>query len=258
MSFKRKPYSNLGEAVMTSFILIVTFVVLIAWVVGSLLNQMSSSAEMINQSDRIEEVFGAYNYTLIDPDTGYSVTSGDVSDEMVYPTEAPFIFTDDGGDAKYVQVIRDNVNYDPGSTDVWTRYSDFISVQRNKGTPGEVGSKWLGASIPFTSFAADYDNRTNVSSIGFMLGNMNDTLFIETGSGFLANLWANNFTLYYGWSFFRTENIDFWGAIGTVMFAKIPGVDPIVDFIIKAFMYSTIIFLVFTMVTRIIPFLGGG
>ena len=268
-SNRRKPTikrNRQGESVMPPFVLIVTFIILLGFMINGLM-RMAASGEMgdIDLSDKTQP-FGLYNFTFIEPTEGLVVDDDTVIDYVPYPThEDPLIFTDEDADPdelKYVHVIRDNVNYDPESTDMWEMYSDFIAVRRDPHNLFTFGEQWENAAIPFSAFANNYDNVTNVSTVQFQLGDSQDSLFINTTDstpeGFLTALWGNDFSVSYGWSLFRLEEVDFWSAIAIVLYDELPGVTPVVNWIFHGFVWASVTFVVFTMATRMTPFLGGG
>ena len=254
-----------GESVMAPFVLIVTFILILGFMVNGLM-RMAASSEIggIDLSDKTQP-FGLYDFTFIVPTEGLVVDEDTVIDYVPYPThEDPLIFTDEAPDPdeyKYVHIIRNNVNYNPESTDMWEMYSDFISIRRDPHNFVKWGDQWENAAIPFSAFADNYDNETKVSSVLFQLGNSQDALFIDTvdstPEGFLTGLWGNDFTVSYGWSLFRLEEVDFWSAIAIVLYEELPGVTPVVNWIFHGFVWSSVIFVVFTMATRLTPFLGG-
>ena len=140
-------------------------------------------------------------------------------------------------------------------------YQDFIVVRRDPHNFLKFSDEWHNAVIPFITIANSYDNRTNVSVSNFKLGDSQDSLFVNstdtTEAGFSAALWGNDFILYYGWSLFRLEEVDFWNAISMVLYAEIPGVHPLVNFIFHGFVMGTMVYVVFRMAVMMTPFLGG-
>ena len=255
-----------GESVMAPFVLVVTFILILGFMVNSLA-RMAASGDLVGEGDLTDKPvpFGLYNFTFIEPTEGIVVDEDTVIDYVPYPThEDPLIFTDEESDdeLKYVHVIRDNVNYDPESSDMWKMYRDFIAIRRDPHNLFTIADQWQNAAIPFSAFANNYDNVTNVSTVQFQLGDSQDALFINTTDstpeGFLTGLWGNDFTISYGWSLFRLEEVDFWSAIAIVMYDALPGVTPLVNWIFHGFVWASVTFVVFTMATRMTPFLGGG
>jgi hypothetical protein len=246
------------------FVLILTFVVILGFILTGV-TRLATSAELSRGMDpEFTNPYFDSNWTVISPEAGYLVTSEDVIDEVGKPTyDDPFIYTDlEDNDDKYVHVVRDNAQYVEGSVDIYTKYQDFIVVRRNSLEPGSVGGEWFNAVIPLTEFANpdNWDNSTNKSTVQFQLGKSLDALFIvttnTTGADISAGVWSDSYELFYGWSNWRIEDIGLSEAIGMALWADIPGVHWLVNYIVHAFVYATIIFVVFTMITRIIPFIG--
>lgn len=275
-----------GELIIYPFVLIIAFVLLFGFVMAGLAQYAQSGA--MSQGLNLDESrpFGLMNYTTVEADEeddryvsipgggeGYLVSDDDVIDEICYPThEDPFTFWEEGdeNEIKYVHIIRNNVRYNPESTDLWEKYLDYVAIRRHSKQGllgliswGTMGGEWLNAAVPFSSIMSRFDNSTNVSYPQFRLGNSQDALFVSSHTGpgygnFTEDLWDNDFYLAYGWSLFRLEETDFWGAISMVLYADVPGVHPLMNWIIHAFTLGTISYVVFSMAIRVweavIPF----
>lgn len=271
-----------AESVFMPFVMIIGMVLVLGFVINGLMQYAVSGQVSQGIYPSTTNPFGLYNYTTIaaydtgDPryvdfgdSEGYLISDADVLDEVPYPTDDdPFTFVDEDGDVKYVHIIRNNADYDPESTDIWEMYQDFIAVRRHTSTQ-VIGAKWYDAAIPFQTIEDNFDEGSNdaglemnVSITDFRLGKSQDSLFINTTipgeSAFISALWDNEFYLQYGWSLFRLEEVDFWGAISMILYEEIPGVHPVINFFLHAFILGTIVFVVFTMAVRMTPFLGGG
>lgn len=253
-----------AESILQPFILILVFVVIVGFVLTGV-TRMATSSEISRGMD--PELVNPYfdsNWTLIDPTSGRTVTSADTISEIGYPThDDPFTFTDsEDDDIKYLHIIRDNVNYDPESTNIWEKYKDFIAIRRNTAEAGSVSGKWFNAAIPLTEFddIDNWDNSTNKSTVQFNLGKSLDALFIittnTTGADISGGIWSDSYVLYYGWSNWRVEDVGLSEAIAMAMYADIPGVHWLINYIVHTIVFATIIFVTFTMITRIIPFIG--
>lgn len=268
-----------AESVMGPFVLIIALVLVLSFVISGITQYAVSGS--ISQGDLpgMTMPFGLSDYTTIEPydsgdprivdygtEVGFQVSDDDVLDSLPYPTdEDPFMFVDDNGDVKYIHIIRNNVDYDSESTDMWEMYQDFIAIRRHSGA--WIGSAWEDAAVPFSELEANFDpgddNSTykNISLTNFRLGDSQDSLFLNATipgeDAFISALWDNEFMLFYGWSLFRITEVDFWGAISMLMYAEIPGVHPLVNFFIHAFVVAIIVFVIFTMAIRMTPFLGG-
>lgn len=267
--------------VMYPFVLIIALVMVLGFILSGIAQYAQSGVITQSGYPGLTNPFGLSNYTLIDAEVsdpdyitftedgstieGYQISFDRVIDYVPYPTDDdPYLFydPDNPDEIKYVHIIRDNADYDPGSTDMWKMYQDFISIRRYSESSFFWSDPWHDAAIPFTSISDGFDNRTNVSITEFQLSGSQDSLFVNatTGPGeanFTADLWANAFNLYYGWSLFRLEEVDFWGAISMVLYAEIPGVHPTINWIFHAFIIGAIVFIVFRMAVMMTPFLGG-
>jgi len=233
---------------------------LFAIISGTLIKHMQGSAESVNTGVSQSMLdLGLYEYDLILPEEGYAITTANTSDHMVHPHNSPIQFTDEDGDIKYVQIIRNNVNYDPTSMDLWKRYDNFISIQRETSDLLGLVHSWREAAIPLDTAVTKFDEKTNMSIIGFTLtGYNNDTLFFVLPNNNSALIWSNSYTLYYGWSLIRPERVDFWGTINMILTGEVPGLHPQIQFIVSVFWIFSYMYIGFVLVRSITPFLSGG
>lgn len=260
---ERLPDDDHAEAVFRPFILLLILVVCVGFMLSGIA-RMGLAAQTIESSMHSNPFFDT-NWTLIDPTSGYDVDDDDKINEICKPLHCdPFVFNDpDDDDDKYVHLIRDNVRYVQGSTDIWCKYEDFIAIRRNTDEPGSATGKWLNAAIPLTAFADwdNWDNSTNVTCVEFKLGRSTDCIFLcttnSTGYDIAAGIWTNEYEIYYGWSNWRVEDVDLSEAIAMAMYQDIPGVHEYVNWLVHGITISTSIFVAFTMMTRVIPFIGG-
>jgi len=254
-----------GESVFRPFMLMLGVMALFGTVSVTLIQAMTGSVNSINNGiDRdsyLSGIIGDTSYTIIDPVTGYNITTALTKDHMVHPKDATVIFTDTdhSNDKKYVQIIRNNVNYDPTSNDIWKKYNDFISIQRETDAvlSGTFSSKWNGAVVSYESIVNNFDWRTNTSVVGFDMSGWNDTLFIHLAWNNTALIWSDHYELFYGWSSLRTGSANLWGTIGMILTAQIPGLDDRIQFVLTSFWLVSLIFVGYVMISRIIPFIGG-
>jgi hypothetical protein len=265
-----------GEAVQYSFILIVALVIILGFTISGVSQYAQSGEISQGMLANTDYPFEMKDYTLINNtdgddrsvdwvsgEEGFLVSDDDVLDYVPYPyDENPFVFVDsDGEDLKYIHVIRDNSEYDPESTDIWKMYNDFIAIRRQVDDLFFWKDSWQNAAIPFTAIEDHFDNTTNASQINFRLGDMEDYMWfsvmdLDTGEGggtynFTSGLWSNDFYIYYGWYMFRIAAGDFWNAVSMILYDDIPYVDDTIDFLIHAFVISTIVYVVFTMAIKV-------
>jgi hypothetical protein len=92
----------------------------------------------------------------------------------------------------------------------------------------------------------------------FHLSGKNDTMFFNLMDNNTARIWSSNYTMYYGWSTFRAEGIDFWETIQLLYTAKLPGMNSNISFFVATMFWAVTLFMLFTMISRIVPFIGGG
>jgi hypothetical protein len=253
-----------GERVFRPFVILLSVMAIFSIISVMVMSQMAVSQHDVNagqsQTNFQLEALGDYQYTFINPIAGYVITTANTSNEMTHPKDSTIVFTDPNHTEygeKYIQIIRNNKNYDPGSSDMWTRYKDFISVQRQTDEFLKA-NRWNGASISFDAIAAAFDSKTNSSLVRFDLSGKNDTIVIMLSSNNSALLWANSFTMYYGWYKFRAETVDYWATIGMILTAQVPGLDSRIQFLVSFLWMFSYVFIGFTLASRVVPWLGGG
>ena len=263
-----------GEAVQYSFILIFALVIILGFTIAGVSQYAQSGEISQGMMPGQDYPFNLYNFTAIDPLagdprivtygtlSGFQVSDADVVDYVPYPTdEDPFMFVDDKGDRKYIHIVRNNSEYDPDSTDLWKMYSDFIAIRRHVDAYF-LGSDWDNAAIPFTtiedcfSLNGTHGTMGNVSIVQFALSERQDNMFFNASTGpgeynFTMDLWGNDFRMFYGWSLFRMDDVDFWNAISMLIYEDIPYFDDTIDFLVHAFIISTITYVIFTMAIKV-------
>jgi len=263
VKFKKFKKDISAESVMKPFVLIFAFIVVLSFVIAGI-GRMAISADM-TEADYYgsESPFDPFNYTTIWPEGGLNVTPGAsyILDEICHPEDNdPLMFKDeDEDDWKYIHIVRNNIQYVEGSTNIWEMYHDYIAIRRKVDKIG--GYEWNNGIVPYSVIEDNYDNKTNVSIVDFRISGKWDSLFINTTNtsdeGFIVGLWGDNYSICYGWNTWRADDIDMWDAISIILIGEIPGVNPVLNFILHAFVYAVILFVAFTMITRIIPFIGG-
>jgi len=242
-----------NEQVFRPFILILGFVILTGFLLMSFAHMFTASSSLDKPKD-VGSFYGLWEVTRFNPTDGFEVHNWTIQNHHVYPTEATYIFTDPAtSDLKYVQIIRNNKDYDPGSTDWWKMYNDYIAIERNTGTPGEWDSDWNGAVIPYQKIVDNYDTEANLSIVNFDLSGSNNSLIIHTMDNSTVRIWWNNYTMYLGESALQNQRISFWSAVRMVMFAEIPNCNPVVNYMVAAFVDLSLIMIVFVLVRSILP-----
>ena len=248
-----------GESVFKPFVLLFTMIALMVSVIVMVQHTQISATAVASDKD-LQNMMGEMDYTLIDPVTGILVNAGMATSTMVHPEDAPIEFTDnspDGhADVKHIQIIIGNQNYKFGSDNIWEKYPSFISIQRR--TTGGIDHKWYGAAIPIQGIIENFDYETNQSIMYFHISGKNDTMIFELADNNTARFWGSDYTMFYGWSTFRTEGVDFWETIQLIYTAKLPGMDGTLSFFIAGMFWAVTLFMLFTMISRIVPFISGG
>lgn len=242
-----------GEQVFRPFVLILTFVILGGLVLAGFSQMFFSSANSGGGIDDPENILGLWDYEMYTPITGYNITNSSILNYWPEGERGNLSF--DSGD-KWVYIVRNNKDYDPESKHLWEKYKDFIGVKRK--ADDLQGGKVYRYVVPLERFQAEFDADNNQSRIGFALSGSNYTIFIKCMDNNTNRIWWNNYTLFLGRSYFQSGHVNFLQAIKMIMTGDIPNFNPQLSILIAVIVDVTIIFVAYTMVSRIIPFISGG
>lgn len=246
-----------GERLFKPFVLLFSVMAIFSIMTLSLTSQMNQSANAVNNgaptTPDLPTFFGGFSYNLINPVAGHVITNANATDHMIYPRHSTIKFfdPDKDDDEKDLQIIRDNRDYVKGSSDMWTRYKDFISIQRTATPP--PASDWNGASVSYNEIVANFDPTRNASIVHFMLSGQNDSIIVQLISNDTDLIWQNDFTVYYGWDEFRIGKTSAWSTIAMILSAKVPGLDDNIQFVVSFIWVFSYVFIAFTMIRRIAP-----
>lgn len=278
MPQKKRRYDEHGdESLHGSFIIVSTFIGL-----GIVLIGLTSSIQYygISRSDYLQgwETIGGLEYSKWLPTYGYNVTPNDTqidNDAINHPFHlAEYHYNDPdyyyafnvpygSGHAVRVFVIRNNSGFDPGSNKWWERDEDFFLLTR-------LTNDWpypntRVATVPFNDLiehageggaVSDY----NYSMAAVMLGKLNCTLFVNSASNLSERLYANdNYTLRIGTEFgTQLGRASMWTVLGQLLTMRLPQVHWAVQAVLAIPIWAGIGFMAVTIISRFIPFIGGG
>jgi len=245
--------------VMSSFILI-TIMVLAG--MTSFFNTASGNWEEVKGT----AIIGTTEYTLREPVDGWNITSANVTDRWDHEADENAYFYEDApgeDDQIVVGIIRDNAWFEHAVA--WGHgydsvlYEDYIMVYTEFG--------WWANDDWAISYQTILENRvlnSNVSVTEFGLRHNTTFALIITVDAppdlFGAGLWSSNFNIKIGLPDYNPDLADasMWTILGQVMTASLPDVGQEINLIIGATFYTCIIMMVFTIISRMIPFVGGG
>jgi hypothetical protein len=205
-------------------------------------------------------IIGSTEYLLYEPFYGYNITAGNVS--STYADRETFLFTNDtiSGDEREFYAIRD---YEPTlDADQFAAGEDYVVVQVYWGP--WYNSHWSSVKIAYATIAANQIAGTNQSVTPFSVtGWENEALIVTTAgnsTSFLDLFWADTYNVMMG----QYDVIDdlasttMWGIIRQLLTASLPDVHPVINFMIAIPFWACIGFMVFTIVSRMIPWIAGG
>lgn len=256
-----------SERLMGPFILIASFLVITVMVLASM------TAFFQIASGNWDEVrgtllIGSEEYVLRNPELGWNITNANVTDRWDHEADenAYFYKTEPGEDDQMVVgIIRDNARFDVPEyyfgvvPEDEKLYQDYIMIYTEFGWWDH--DEW---AISYQTIEKNRIGDSNISLTEFGIRHNTTHALIITvdapGELFSAGLWANTFNVKLG----VPEGTDdlagasMWTILGQVMTCSIPDVTPEVNIIIGATVYAGIGMIVFTVVSRMIPFVGGG
>ena len=253
------------EQLMGPFVLIASFILITVMVIASMASFLQTAS---GQWDEVKGTLmvGATEFTLRNPEQGWNITSANVTDRWDHEADENAYFYKDapGEDDQLVcGFIRDNAYMgDPlgiGKSTDSTLYQDFIMIYTEFGWWDN--DEW---PISYESILSNKVVNSNISVTEFGIRHNTTFALIITvdapADAFGAGLWSNNFNIKLGLPDYE-EDIAYtsmWTVLGQVMTASMPDVAPEVNLIIGATMYAGIGMIVFTVISRMIPFIAGG
>jgi hypothetical protein len=243
------------ESLMGPFVFIATFIAVSGFIIGSMGALFAYSAMgNIDYFSGSTFLLGNETYSYIDGSThGYNVTIADVVDTWSEAyADHEFIFHDDiNEDDEHLVMVRALTS--SGSM------TDEIEVM-------EAYGWWSDDRIRISYLTLiDYQiPYTNVSIVDFELRSKSYALMIVTPSDYQnhsAYIDENEFYISIVHAPQDLDNIgsvSMWNLIGQMLTAQLPSVHPMLQYLIAVPMWVGIGFIIFTLVSRMIPFIGGG
>lgn len=243
------------ESLFKPFIFFAAFIAFSGIIIGSMGTLFTHAASgSFDYLTGTAIILGNETYTYIDGATpGYNVTIDDTTDQWLYTdTDPVFVFHDDlNNDDVYLAMIRDFADERWGTDWVgiyesWGWWSDeFDRIQYDTIIDGQV---------PYT----------NVSVVDFEIHKKDYVLLVTTPSNYLNHssyVDANEFFIALAHAPYDPDNIasvSMWTLIGQMLTAQLPSVHPLIQYFILIPMWVGVGFMVFTLVSRMIPFISGG
>lgn len=264
---KRIGHDRAGsEKLMGPFVLMASFILITVMVIAGMASFLQTAS---GNWDEITGtlLIGSTEYTLRNPEAGWDITDENVTDRWDHEAdENAYFYKDDPGedDQIVVGIIRDNAYFD--SSFAWVRpgadsllYNDFIMVYTEFGWWDN--DEW---PIPYVTILSNRLTNSNVSVTDFGIRHNTTFALIVTvdddPAKFGDGLYDNEFNIKIGVPDYEPDiaYTSMWTVLGQVMTASIPDVAPEVNLIIGATMYAGIGMIVFTVISRMIPFVAGG
>ena len=255
-----------SEQLMGPFVLLASFILITIMVIASMAAFFQVSGGQWDEVPRTMMV-GTTEYTLRNPVEGWNITNDNVVDRWDHEADENVAFyEDDPGedDELVVGFIRDNAYFD--SSFAWARvgadsmlYKDFIMVYTEFGWYDN--DEW---PISYETIIYNKVLNSNVSVVEFGIRHNTTMALIITVDApeelFATYLWENNFNVKIGIPDYDPDiaYTSMWTILGQVMTASLPEVGYEVNLIIGATVYAGLGMIIFTVISRMIPFVAGG
>lgn len=250
------------ETLMPVFIFAATFIVIGAFMI-SIMAPLFASADRGDFTQlKNYEMVGSTGYLVYEPFEGYNVTTANVTDDND-PVSIE-IFTNDTVSDREVWMVRDYVYEDDGglSIPVMFCHKDFFVVH------SEWGGFWFHHRellvFDYATIIANQVERTNQSVTPFKITTGPDEVLIITTFGnyttFAECVWSNTFNIMVGQPTVVVDlaETSMWAILGQLMTASLPNVSPVMNLLIAVPFNASLGFMVFTVISRMIPWIAGG
>ena len=198
---------------------------------------------------------GGKTYSMIEATYGeggfYNVTWDDVQDFWHKDdSDNQYFYNEDSDDVLQMAMLR-NTTY--------TDYYDVILIFERWG--------WWTTEISYVSYDNVERNQapgSNYSICSFdSHGNVYDLVVLTEGnaSTFLDDVAANEFAIGISYDPFDPDNMaktSLFGLLGQILTAQLPNVHSAIQYLMLIPLWAGISFMVFTLISRMIPFISGG
>ena len=249
------------EQLMGPFVLLASFILITIMVISSMAAFFQVSG---GQWEEVKgtRMIGETEYTLRNPVEGWNITDANVVDRWDHEADENVAFYEDeeGEDDQIIcAFIRDNVRFEYEYGDDESLYEDYIMVYTEFGWWDH--DEW---PISYETIVSNKVLNSNVSVIDFGIRHNSTFALIITVDApeelFAINIWENNFNIKLGIPDYDLDiaYTSMWTVLGQVMTASLPEVGYEVNLIIGATVYAGLGMIIFTAISRMIPFVAGG
>ena len=256
-----------SEQLMGPFVLLASFILITIMVIASMAAFFQVSGGQWEEVSGIQMI-GETEYTLRNPIEGWNITSDNVVDRWDHEADENVAFYEDeeGEDDEIVcGFIRDNALFGRPEWYIGVvpedeqLYEDYIMVYTEFGIYDH--DEW---AISYEMIQNNKVMNSNVSVVDFGIRHNTTFALIVTVDApeelFGAGLWNNNYNVKIGIPDYDPDiaYTSMWTVLGQVMTASLPEVGYEVNLIIGATVYAGLGMIIFTVISRMIPFVAGG
>lgn len=215
------------------------------------------------------DLIGGVDYNLLEPTSGYNVTIANHTGNPYTDVDAKtfdFVFSD--WDTFAVRLVRDSwIGYPPYLSKYTedSKYEDFIYIHCR-----DTGG-WFGGN---RYVAIDYHSMTtrfltnNLSYAYFTVFKSNFTVMLETATNstnpadHINAIWFGNYRLYIAVNAEIGDasrmSASMWTILGQILSLQLPETTRIINLLLAIPIWAAMGFMVFTILSRVVPFISGG
>lgn len=256
------------ERMAGTFIMAASFLIVIIVLTGTM-KMMLLAAEGAFDSAESWETIGGIDYELIIPTQGYNITANNITQDP-FDDAKKLDYEPDGWEYLTIRIVRNSSYERPWwavddwivarNTNKWKQaslYSDFLLIH------GKVDShqKWL--ALPLSSLTDGERIADNKSIAYFSMLKANFTIIAQTAgteSDHSQMIDANNYNLKIAvnslWLSLASGSL--FTILGQIMTMQLPNTDAVTSWLLAVPFWAAMGFMVFTLISRMIPFIGGG
>ena len=213
------------------------------------------------------ELIGGVAYANLEPTGGYTVTAYNHTENPYTDNasrELNFIYTD--WEYISVRLVRNcSVTKPFTHGDEDKKYDDFVYIHAKRDSGWFAGDRYV--AIPFEALMANFI-QNNVSYSYFSVFKTNFTVILETATNnsnpadHINAVWFGNYNTAIA---FNTEVSDsdrmsssMWTILGQILTLQLPDVNRVVNLLLAVPIWAALGFMVFTIFSRVVPFISGG
>lgn len=210
------------------------------------------------------ELIGGVDYNVLEPTSGYLVSSANHTTNPYTDAAGKtfdFVFSD--WDTFAVRLVRNCSIISKYPED--DKYDDFVYIHCRDKSGWFAGNRYV--AIDFHTITTRFLSN-NVSYAYFNIFKSNFTIIFETPTNstnpadHINSVWFGNYRFYVAANSEIGDasrmSSSMWTILGQILTLQLPDVNRIVNLLLAVPIWAALGFFLFTVLSRIVPFIGGG